>query len=513
MGRKFKQGKKEKADPKPKSRRRLYKRIALGSVVMLVLSVAMVETTSQNWFCNSCHIMGPFYDSWKIDGAHSETHCVECHIDPGVDSFLVAKLNGAGQVVDDLLNRTTFKPSASVSAMACMRSGCHTVEDIIASEPKNEKFHFGHEAHVDKEYYGLKIKCTTCHSHVEGSKHFRVDTSVCITCHLIESVEDPIVEASRANNGTKRRILRMKVRENNPHVSADGVLVSQLPADHATEENGQPPSECLACHDPPEKEFLYRGLMVNHEDFLSYGAVCESCHRGVTSLPNVIDDSSCLACHIFGIERATETEEMHRTHAEGKHKIECFSCHGEPRHGPEAQTERLEEFDCRRCHMNQHNIQRRTYLSAGEDAGGDDWSDETTLVSPMFMAHVDCSGCHVVPGPLDDKPHSGAMVRRAAAEGCDGCHVPGLGEKMIPLWQNATRSLWLKADAEYRRIEPQVTGGKARQLIDEAAKLLELVEMDGSWGVHNPRYTQKLLEQAREKIARAREAITPQEGP
>lgn len=509
MRRKSKPEKPETTKSKPGRKRRLIKRIAIGSVAMVVLSVAMVETTSQNWFCNTCHIMKPFYSSWKTD-AHSEAHCVECHIDPGVDSFLAAKLNGAGQVVDDLLNRTSTKPSASVSAMACMRSGCHAIERLVAHEPQNEKFKFSHAKHVDKEYYGLEIKCTTCHSHVEGSRHFEVNTSVCITCHLIESDDDPILEASRSNHGEGQpRIIRMAVRESDRRVPKDGSVDVKLPGDHPADESGQPPSNCLACHDAPTEEFTYRGLKVNHQDFLAYGAVCESCHRGMTSVPNVIDDASCLGCHIFGVEHAQDTDTIHRVHAEGKHKIECFSCHGEPRHGPDAQTVKLEEFDCRRCHINQHNIQRRTYLSADESAGGSDWEDESTLVSPMFMAHVDCSGCHVVPGPLDANPHSGAMVRRAAVEGCDGCHEPGLGARMIPLWQNAARALYERVDGEYRALDPRVAEGQARVLLDEAKSLIQLVELDGSWGVHNPRYTQQLLEQARAKIAAARAAMTP----
>ena len=39
-----------------------------------------------------------------------------------------------------------------------------------------------------------------------------------------------------------------------------------------------------------------------------------------------------------------------------------------------------------------------------------------------------------------------------------------------------------------------------RQLRGEAQFLLELVRQDGSWGVHNPKYTQKLLDDAQQKI-------------
>jgi hypothetical protein len=40
-------------------------------------------------------------------------------------------------------------------------------------------------------------------------------------------------------------------------------------------------------------------------------------------------------------------------------------------------------------------------------------------------------------------------------------------------------------------------------LVAEARQLLALVKMDGSWGVHNPPYTQKLVEQAKDKLNEA----------
>jgi hypothetical protein len=36
--------------------------------------------------------------------------------------------------------------------------------------------------------------------------------------------------------------------------------------------------------------------------------------------------------------------------------------------------------------------------------------------------------------------------------------------------------------------------------VRQAQHLIDLVRLDGSWGVHNPRYTQELLNQARSKL-------------
>jgi len=96
----------------------------------------------------------------------------------------------------------------------------------------------------------------------------------------------------------------------------------------------------------------------------------------------------------------------------------------------------------------------------------------------------------------------------AAAASCDRCHKPGLGEQMIPLWQSTTHSLYDQVDAALKEIESD-TSPQTTRLVEETRRLLDTVRLDGSWGVHNPRYTQRLLEEAREKVRAARKGEKP----
>ena len=82
-----------------------------------------------------------------------------------------------------------------------------------------------------------------------------------------------------------------------------------------------------------------------------------------------MESAQCFECHNFGLERLTNTEDMHRIHNQGEHKIECFSCHGTVLHGIKAQAAKLEQFECRECHVDQHGVQR---IAVG-------WSHETWL--------------------------------------------------------------------------------------------------------------------------------------
>ncbi len=465
----------------------------------VIFSIGSVELTSQSFFCNSCHIMNPYYASWK-KSTHKDVECVKCHISPGMDNFLAAKLNGLGQVVDDVLYRTSPKPSASVSQFSCTRSGCHVIEQVKQKEKAQGVFKFKHDKHLSLDYQGIKLGCGSCHSHVKGADHFAVNTSMCVTCHLIESPKaDANTLAGAATPGSTGAI-RLVVRESSSARASDSVVGREAAPRAAAESVAatRPPTSCVVCHNPPQGVIVRNGQKVDHAQFLSYGAACESCHRGTTAAPQPMDDSRCLECHTFGVDKSLPPAEMHKVHNEGRHKIECASCHGEIRHGPSAQTATMEQFDCRMCHSGQHGVQRQTYLADGSAHT----AEGAAAVSPMFMSHVSCTGCHIHNRAVSVRPDSGATVAEAVAEACDTCHRAGMGAKMIPLWQKSTRKLYDQLAQDFLDAQDAKPAADP-QLLAQTRKMLDLVRVDGSWGVHNPRYTQQLLQNARESLAKA----------
>src|SRR5262249_34323460 len=141
---------------------------------------------------------------------------VRCHISPGVNNFLAAKFNGLGQVVDDVLHRTSPKPSASVSQLACTRPGCHLIEKVRSSEKASGTYKFRHDKHLDLTYQGLNLACGACHSHVKGSAHFEVNKDTCITCHMIETAHN-----GAAPGPPLEPAIRLVVRESRSTVAAD----------------------------------------------------------------------------------------------------------------------------------------------------------------------------------------------------------------------------------------------------------------------------------------------------
>ena len=464
-------------------KKRLLRWAFIGGVGFVIFNMVAIHVTSESWFCGeACHVMGTYYESWKTD-VHKEEHveCIDCHIPPGAQNYLMAKINGMGQLVDDLLGRTSGKPSASVSDFACTRSGCHNLDEVLATTKEDGKYLYNHSKHLEETtYLGISTHCTTCHSHVSGEKHFEINTNACIACHLIS--DEPVSE------------------------------YAEITGDEGDEntDSGEniPTRQCKKCHNPPSEPFDYQGLEVIHDEYLAYGAACESCHYHVTEDPEEVKDTHCFSCHDFGLERMTDVEELHHEHSAGEHKVECFSCHGVIRHGPIAQAMQLEHFDCRSCHVDQHAIQQDTYEVPGGEP--DTQSAEPTddlPVTPMFLAHVDCTACHIQVTAIDLRPESGATVAKASAEACNSCHKPGFGEQMIPLWQRDTHRLYESVETMLASLTAE--DDRTQQAIAEAQGILRIIRVDGSWGAHNPRYTEDLLRRARERLAEVGAVIPP----
>lgn len=503
--------------------RRLLRWMAILGVFFAVASVGGIYASSQNAFCNSCHSMGNYYETWQAS-EHKDVDCVQCHIPPGMGNLVHAKLNGLGQLVDQVLGRGGLKPSASVRNESCLRSGCHDLEEVLKTNKTEGAFLFKHKGHVDLDYLGITVKCSSCHSHVKGDEHFDVNRNACIACHLLRprtALENAVNGHGNGSASSRPATLPLASMPIGRPISLPSELASGQPATSASAPAGgvsvvttqaaltRAPAQCKNCHNPPDKPIKYQGLEVVHSEYVAYGAACESCHHRATAPAEKVTDAHCLTCHEYGLERKGTVEETHRQHYSTEYKVECFSCHGVVRHGPAAQAMRLNQIDCRACHLDQHTIQQATYKVRLPGGAGMATSQSTTTrsameiaVTPMFLAHVDCAGCHVKPRSLRAKPGSGALVAAASAEACDRCHQKGLGDQMIPMWQRNTRSLYKIVEGKLKPFEadkdPEVV-----ELVGEARRMLDVVRLDGSWGVHNPLYTQKLLNKARQRLVDA----------
>jgi len=77
--------------------------IAVISVSVGAFSIVALDITESATFCGRCHTMKPELDAYER-GSHSDVKCGECHVGPGIMSFVKAKLNGTRQMFEVLTN-------------------------------------------------------------------------------------------------------------------------------------------------------------------------------------------------------------------------------------------------------------------------------------------------------------------------------------------------------------------------------------------------------------------------
>jgi nitrate/TMAO reductase-like tetraheme cytochrome c subunit len=433
-------------------------RILLVMVAIAVASTGAIVITGQPGFCNSCHIMNPYYDSWE-KSSHSEVNCLDCHLQPGFTGYVKGKINGLAQAVDCIVGRVGTKPNATVKDISCMRSECHNTTELVSKEIDYNGIKFTHKNHVAKAVDGITISCGTCHSHFEGGEHFTVNNDVCFTCHFLKSDE-----------------------------SSSGLVQTS----------------CQDCHEVPS-EVIERGLVtIDHAEYVTYRASCEdSCHKKEIEKISEVSDSVCLNCHSFNKGQHTDSVKLHETHSNHE-KVECFACHGKVSHGQTKVTSVSAMIECRNCHSDTHEAQRSIY--ATEHPMQDEKTD--LVLSPMFLTHVECNGCHIErvgnkSGTLD----SLGTVAKAVPRACDNCHEEGTGQQYVPFWQKKIKALYEQINRRLDKLEQRAQFESNEQLAQklsdqagQARSILDSVLSDGSWGVHNLKYTEAMLLKANKII-------------
>jgi nitrate/TMAO reductase-like tetraheme cytochrome c subunit len=423
--------------------------LVLGAVGLF--SFVAIELTSTPGFCNSCHIMNPYYDNWKAS-SHSGVSCTKCHLQPGFTGLIKGKINGMAQSINFIVGRVGTKPNGVVVDSSCLRSHCHDIEELESKNLYYGMAMFTHKGHTSQVVNGITISCGTCHSHFEGDEHFSIDKNVCFTCHFLKSKEGA---------------------------------------------GEQVQTKCLDCHEIPDK-VIERGMVkVNHLEFASYSAGCSgSCHKKQVEKDSAVSDSVCLNCHSFK-RTDQETEELHHEHSIGE-KVECFSCHGEVSHKPQKLS--LETMTkCESCHSNTtHSSQIDVYTAKQHNRVSDE-----RIIGPMFLTHVECTGCHIDPEQICIQTGDcTGTVAKAIPSACDNCHEPGTGEKYIPFWQGKIKKLYEQVSKNLDELEKQLRikhgddNTEIEKRIAEAKAILDAVKADGSYGVHNFKYTEARLNDA-----------------
>jgi len=420
--------------------------LVLGFGIVFVVVSAQLSSTPA--FCGTCHIMKPYYQSWK-HSKHSRIACVECHIAPGITSEIRKKYEALSMVVKYFTATYGTNPWAEVEDAACLR--CHE-RRLLEGKEVFHNVQFDHRPHLTETRRGLKLRCTSCHAQIVQGSHISVTSSTCALCHF---------RGQEANAGTGR---------------------------------------CLTCHTIPEHVVTAAGTPFDHSEVRRLDMDCRSCHGGVVRGDGAVPRERCLTCHNQAdrLARYGEKEFLHRMHV-SEHKVDCMNCHLMIEHGkPEHPVAPASGGGCASCHGAGHSAQRDLYAGVGGRG-------VAAMPGPMFAAGVTCEGCHnpqvtAVPAAADGglAPHT----MRANEVSCMSCHGPAYA-KIFQAWKRGL-------DARVAPLSSQMSASAAAMGASpppawlDARHNLELVERGR--GVHNVGYAYALLDKAHEQMNGARRA-------
>ncbi len=438
--------------------------LVFGLAVLSPATLVAVEKSSQPEFCNSCHIMDPYYASWEAS-AHSDVACIECHMDPGVMGTVRGKFQALSQLAKYVTRTQGTRPWAQVGDASCLRSGCHSVE-TLQGPIEFGKVTFDHRPHL-LETRGKRLRCVTCHSQVLVDEHFGVEESVCFACHFMPG--------------------------------RDGRIPART-------------GDCRLCHRPPDGAIEVAGEPFEHASYLARGVDCRECHARVVEGQGTVHEQRCRSCHGEPeiLARADDPDLLHRVHVT-EHKVECFECHVEIHHGlPRGPEHPTSDEGCSACHASAHDAARLVY--AGQGA-----SDVPRSPSRMHDTGVACGACHTGRAAA----RAGASPSKALQEGAPGvaaagevdclhCHGTGFAG-MLAEWQGAVGEGLerLRALCDGLASETGAADPRASELVRQARADLELLERDGSRGAHNAPYAFDVLRNAARRLDEAAQLHDP----
>jgi len=278
-------------------RRRWWPWGTAGTIVAIVIGITLLGSagaglwhlSSSPMLCNSCHIMRPYVQAWR-GSKHHNVACVQCHYPPGLRDTIWVKYQALTQVVKWATQTYSSKPFAEVEDGSCLRSGCHDQRLLQGKGkvPFKRGIIFDHTPHLTGERRGRQLRCTSCHSQIVVGTHIEVTESTCFLCHF---------------KGLK------------------------------TSRTFTPIGGCTGCHLPPKGDIKVGATTFNHDQVLSRGIQCQSCHLDVAQGDGEAPRERCFSCHnqVEKLAKYPDTPFIHDFHV-ARHNIECARCHTEIKH-------------------------------------------------------------------------------------------------------------------------------------------------------------------------------------
>ncbi len=441
---------------------RFFKILGILGISFVVFFIFLFEYSTSPRFCKSCHIMEPYYKAWETS-KHNFVPCVDCHYPPNLKDTLWLKYQAVSQVVKYVTKTYSSKPYAEIEDASCLRSGCHERRLLEGKVTFKRGIIFDHRPHLQDLRRGKQLRCTSCHSQIVVGNHMEVTEGTCFLCHF---------------KGMKQGRVELAI------------------------------GGCPSCHLPPEQDIKFMGITFNHKEFVGKRHVmCQKCHLDAIQGEGKAIKERCFNCHNQPerIAQFDNIEFMHKNHA-SERNIECSRCHEEIMHKVKTAVAPL-EYDCSVCHESKHQPQKLIYAGVG-GKGVDPMPD------PMFLAQVDCVGCHIMPkGTVEEAGFKG-LTYNASEISCISCHgkeIKGVLEGWKQMVEEKMKTLKKKLEQSERltknipRENPDYR--QIYRMLNDARVNYNLVYY-GKGYAHNAMYSDALLTKGIQNVEEAMKLIS-----
>jgi predicted CXXCH cytochrome family protein len=388
----------------------------LGTFLLLLLLLTGVAGwyTSRSEFCRSCHIMEPYYQSWK-DSTHSDVSCIKCHFAPGFGEEVWGKMLGLVQLAKYVTQTESPRPAAEIPNASCLRMGCHE-RRVLSGRVEFHGMPFDHEPHLVEVREGMLLRCTSCHSQIVQGQHMAVTASTCFLCHFKDG---------RFNEGL---------------------------------------GACTRCHQIPDKKFdLGGGVPFTHDLAYEKGLDCVNCHGDLIRGDGKVPRERCVVCH----NREADLEQigryvfLHEKHVT-EHKIDCLDCHAEIVHRLDRQKIEHAAANCTACHPDHHREQVKMLLGIGGKS-------IPAHAGEMPTARVECRSCH----RFKEVSPTGTVLWRASAEVCATCHDASAAKRLESYHQQLRATL-----ADFEATFPRIRTALKSAGLDQGRSAAVTAELD-----------------------------------
>jgi nitrate/TMAO reductase-like tetraheme cytochrome c subunit len=437
----------------------LHAGVLLGAFLLLLVFMvgAAGWYTSRSEFCNSCHIMEPYYKSWQ-ESSHKDVPCIECHFAPGFGTKIRGKMLGLVQLAKYVTKSEGPRPAAEVSDASCLRSGCHETR-LLSGRVEYQGVHFDHTPHMGELRRGKQLRCTSCHSQIVQGKHMAVTTTTCFLCHF---KDEPFNEKLGA---------------------------------------------CTRCHQIPEREYdLGGGVKFTHELAYKKGVDCANCHADVIRGKGEVPRERCLVCHNreSDLAKFNDHEFMHAKHV-AEHAVDCLDCHLRIEHSFDKHRLQHAVADCAGCHPDHHQDQIKMFEGTNGNtipahAGG------------MAVSRVSCRTCH----RFKDVSPTGVVLWKASAEVCAMCHDSSEVTRLKSYHESLRAAVPEIESALFAAIKAipsaQLSEDRAAAVAKDCDRLRsDLRFLSKGNDIHNIHFAAKLMRAVLEQVAKVcREVKTPE---